>query len=127
MPDRIVTPFTAASTAADVVDGVDLTGRRAIVTGGASGIGIETGRALAGAGAEVTLAVRDAAGGARVAADIIATTGNKGVHVDHLDLRGLAEAASNVPGTRTGVAAHALDPEAATCLWDVSVRTLNPR
>ena len=47
------------STAAEVVDGIDLTGKRAIVTGGASGIGIETARALAQAGAEVTLAVRD--------------------------------------------------------------------
>lgn len=46
MPERFVTPFTAASTAADVIDGVDLTGRRAIVTGGASGIGIQTARAL---------------------------------------------------------------------------------
>ena len=86
MPDRIVTPFTAASTAAEVIDGVDLTGRRAIVTGGASGIGIETARALALAGAEVTLAVRNLAGGAGVADDIIATTGNKGVHVGYLDL-----------------------------------------
>ncbi|MEV4623511.1 SDR family NAD(P)-dependent oxidoreductase [Asanoa sp. NPDC049573] len=86
MSERFVTPFTAASTAAEVVDGVDLTGRRAIVTGGASGIGIETARALAGAGAEVTIAVRNLADGARVADDLIATTGNKAVHVGHLDL-----------------------------------------
>ena len=51
----ITTPFTAESTAAEVVNGIDLTGRRAIVTGGASGIGIETARALAGAGAEAGL------------------------------------------------------------------------
>ena len=42
-----------------VVEGLDLTGRRAVVTGSSSGIGIETARALAAAGAEVTLAVRD--------------------------------------------------------------------
>lgn len=66
----ITTPFGFESTAADVIDGVDLTGKRAIVTGGASGIGIETARALARAGAEVTLAVRDTAAGERVAADI---------------------------------------------------------
>ena len=35
-----------------------------------------------------------------------------------------AEAGPNEPGTRTGVAAHALDPEAAARLWDLSVRTL---
>ena len=57
--DLITTPFGAASTAAEVVAGIDLTGRRAVVTGGASGIGVETARALAGAGAAVTLAVRD--------------------------------------------------------------------
>ena len=74
----ITTPFTAESTAAEVVNGIDLPGRRAIVTGGASGIGIETARALAGAGAEVTLAVRNVEAGERTAADIMATTGSNG-------------------------------------------------
>jgi hypothetical protein len=64
---RITTPFTPESTAADVVAGIDLTGRRAIVTGGASGIGVETGRALAKEGAEVTLAVRNIEAGRRTA------------------------------------------------------------
>ncbi len=73
----ITTPFTAESTAAEVVQGVDLTGRRAIVTGGASGIGIETARALAGAGAEVTLAVRNVEAGERTAAQITRTTGTR--------------------------------------------------
>jgi hypothetical protein len=41
----ITTPFGFNSTAADIVAGVDLGGRRAIVTGAASGIGIETARA----------------------------------------------------------------------------------
>jgi NAD(P)-dependent dehydrogenase (short-subunit alcohol dehydrogenase family) len=66
----ITTPFGFDSTAAEVIAGVDLSGRRAIVTGASSGIGIETARALADAGAEVTLAVRDVAAGERVAADI---------------------------------------------------------
>jgi NAD(P)-dependent dehydrogenase (short-subunit alcohol dehydrogenase family) len=83
---RITTPFTAESTAAEVIDGIDLTGRRAIVTGGASGIGVETARALAGAGAEVTLAVRDVPAGERTAQDITESTGNKQVHVGGLDL-----------------------------------------
>jgi NAD(P)-dependent dehydrogenase (short-subunit alcohol dehydrogenase family) len=61
----ITTPFTAASTADDVLAGVDLTGVRAIVTGASSGIGAETARALAAAGAEVTLAVRNTAAGPR--------------------------------------------------------------
>ena len=83
---RIVTPFTATSTAAEVVADVDLTGKRAIVTGAASGIGIETARAFAAAGADVTLAVRDVDAGVRAAADIAATTGNTGVLVAKLDL-----------------------------------------
>jgi len=86
MATRITTPYGADSTAAEVLDGVDLTGRRAIVTGGASGIGVETARALAGAGAEVTLAVRDRQAGERTAEDIIATTDNKRVLVAGLDL-----------------------------------------
>lgn len=58
---RLTTEFTARATAEEVIDGVDLTGRRMIVTGGASGIGLETVRALARAGAEVTVATRDPA------------------------------------------------------------------
>jgi NAD(P)-dependent dehydrogenase (short-subunit alcohol dehydrogenase family) len=90
----IATPFTAQSTAAEVVDGIDLTGRRVIVTGGASGIGIETARALAGAGAEVTLAVRNLAAGERTASDIITTTGNEHVLAAPLDLADQASVAS---------------------------------
>jgi NAD(P)-dependent dehydrogenase (short-subunit alcohol dehydrogenase family) len=83
---RFTTPFTAESTAAEVIEGIDLTGRRAIVTGAASGIGVETARALAGAGAEVTLAVRDPAAGERTARDITDSTGNEQVSVGRLDL-----------------------------------------
>ena len=55
---RITTKFSATTTADEVVAGVDLSGKRAIVTGGASGIGIETARSLAVAGAEVTIAIQ---------------------------------------------------------------------
>jgi NAD(P)-dependent dehydrogenase (short-subunit alcohol dehydrogenase family) len=58
---RITTPFAARATAAEVLAGVDLTGRRVIVTGGASGLGAETVHALAGAGAHVTIATRNPA------------------------------------------------------------------
>ena len=84
--DRVTTSFDAQSTAAEVIAGIDLTGRRAIVTGGASGIGVETARALATANAEVTLAVRDLDAGERAAEDIVESTGNKQVLVAPLDL-----------------------------------------
>ncbi|GIF99428.1 SDR family NAD(P)-dependent oxidoreductase [Catellatospora citrea] len=86
MEVSISTPFGATSTAAEVIAGVDLTGRTAIVTGGSSGLGVETARALAGAGAAVTLAVRDTAAGERVAQDLIAATGNSRIRVAPLDL-----------------------------------------
>ena len=87
--DRITTPFDITSTAVQVVDGIDLRGKRAIVTGGASGIGVETARALAGAGADVTLAVRDIGVGGQVAAEILATTDGGAVDVRRLELTDL--------------------------------------
>jgi NAD(P)-dependent dehydrogenase (short-subunit alcohol dehydrogenase family) len=92
--DRIITPFAAQSTAAEVIAGIDLSGKRAIVTGGSSGIGVETARALASAGAEVTLAVRNLEAGQRIAEDIIASTGSKRVLVAPLDLADQASVAA---------------------------------
>ncbi len=50
--------FGYRSTANDVVKGIDLTGKTAVVTGGYSGIGTETVRALVGAGADVIVGAR---------------------------------------------------------------------
>jgi NAD(P)-dependent dehydrogenase (short-subunit alcohol dehydrogenase family) len=83
---RITTPFGATSTADEVIAGVDLAGKRAIVTGASSGIGQETARALAAAGAEVTLAVRNMDAGNEAAAAITKATGSERVAVAHLDL-----------------------------------------
>lgn len=82
----ISTAFDATSTSDDVVDGLDLAGVRAVVTGATSGLGRETARALASTGAEVTIAARNTDAGAEVADDIAATTGNSAVHVTHLEL-----------------------------------------
>ncbi|MCG8927895.1 SDR family NAD(P)-dependent oxidoreductase [Lentzea sp. CC55] len=82
----ITTGFGFETTAEEVVEGVDLSGRRAVVTGGASGIGVETVRALAAAGAEVTIAARDADAGHRVAASLARSTGNSAISVAKLDL-----------------------------------------
>ncbi len=51
--------FNAASTTADVIKGIDLTGKIAIVTGGNTGIGLETTGTLAAAGATVIVPARD--------------------------------------------------------------------
>lgn len=79
-------PFGFSSTAADVISGIDLHGRRALVTGAASGIGVETARALASAGAETVIAARDVSMAARVADGIRTETGNLAVSVAQLDL-----------------------------------------
>lgn len=82
----ITTPFNEESTAADVISGIELTGRRALVTGGSSGIGVETARALASAGADVTITSRSQAGADQVVASIKAATGNQNVAAVLLDL-----------------------------------------
>ena len=72
--------FGPASTAADVIGGIDLTGTVAIVTGGYSGIGLETVRVLRGAGAEIVVTARDV-GRARAA-----LRGLDGVEIAPMDL-----------------------------------------
>ncbi|MFC4906081.1 SDR family NAD(P)-dependent oxidoreductase [Actinomadura gamaensis] len=82
--------FDSTSTASDVIAGHDLSGVNAVVTGGAAGLGAETARALASAGARVTLAVRDTARGETAARRIAAETGNPRVEHTELDLASLA-------------------------------------
>ncbi|TPG37299.1 SDR family NAD(P)-dependent oxidoreductase [Mycolicibacterium hodleri] len=82
----ITTGFGFGSTTDEVLDGVDLTGQRAVVTGATSGLGVETARALGAAGAEVTLAVRRPEVGEQVAADLRRATGNDAIGVKRLDL-----------------------------------------
>ncbi|MET8809615.1 SDR family NAD(P)-dependent oxidoreductase [Streptomyces sp. NPDC004546] len=84
--DLITTPFGAQTTAAEILAGIDLSGRRAVVTGGASGIGRETARILAAAGAEVTIGVRDLAAGAVAAEEIAPASGPGAVRAALLDL-----------------------------------------
>ncbi|MFC5006390.1 SDR family NAD(P)-dependent oxidoreductase [Dactylosporangium cerinum] len=94
----MTTSFGFATTAAEVVAEIDLSGKRVVVTGGAGGVGVETARALASAGAEVTLAVRNMDAGRAAVVDIVASTANRAVRVAHLDLADLASVASFVSG-----------------------------
>jgi NAD(P)-dependent dehydrogenase (short-subunit alcohol dehydrogenase family) len=86
--DMPTTTYGPTTTAAEIVADVDLHGRRAVVTGASSGIGVETARALASTGAEVTLAVRNLEAGRKVADGIAEKLppGGGGVRVASLDL-----------------------------------------
>ena len=97
MTERIRTPFDSTATAAEVLEGIDLTGKRVIVTGGASGIGAETARALAAAGADVTVGVRNTDAAAPVIAGINASL-PRPVRISPLDLADRASIAAFVEG-----------------------------
>ncbi|MFG2551051.1 SDR family NAD(P)-dependent oxidoreductase [Streptomyces sp. NPDC048581] len=77
---KIGSGFGATSTADEVLHGIDLTGKLAIVTGGYSGLGLETTRALTKAGARVVVPARRRATAEEALADL------DGVELDELDL-----------------------------------------
>jgi NAD(P)-dependent dehydrogenase (short-subunit alcohol dehydrogenase family) len=85
---KIGSGFGARSTAAEVLNGVDLSGQTAIVTGGYSGIGLETTRALAAAGAHVVVPARRPDNARSELAGI------EDVQVDELDLGDLRSVAA---------------------------------
>jgi NAD(P)-dependent dehydrogenase (short-subunit alcohol dehydrogenase family) len=87
---RDASKFGAATTTDEVLEGIDLGGKRMLVTGGSSGIGQETARALAAHGAEVILTARDVAKGESVAEAIRRSTGNGRVSVEAVELASLA-------------------------------------
>jgi NAD(P)-dependent dehydrogenase (short-subunit alcohol dehydrogenase family) len=68
--------FGATSTTDEVLDGVDLSGKRVLVTGVSAGLGVETARALLAHGAEVVGAARDLAKAKRARAGVNAAGGN---------------------------------------------------
>jgi len=85
MADR--THFGFETTVDEVLEGIDLSGRVAIVTGASGGLGAVAARGLAKAGATVTLTARDVPKGEKVAADIRSATGNEVVSVMELELQ----------------------------------------
>ncbi len=78
--------FGADTTTDEVLEGIDLNGKQALVTGASTGLGQETARALASKGARVTLAVRDLAKGEAAAERIRKSTGNRDIDVAQVDL-----------------------------------------
>ena len=80
---RIGSGFGADSTAAEVLRGIDLTGKLAVVTGGYSGLGLETTRALTAAGAHVLVPARRREAAQEAVGEL------DGVEIDTLDLADL--------------------------------------
>ena len=84
-------PFGAESTTDEVLAGVDLKGKRVLVTGASAGLGVETARVLAAHGAEVVGAVRDLDKGHKATAVVREQAANGGsLQLVQLDLASLA-------------------------------------
>src|SRR5206468_1969389 len=81
--------LSADTTTNDVLQGVDLSGRTAVVTGASAGLGVETTRALASVGAHVVMAVRDADKGKGAADTIRGTVADARLELGLLDLASL--------------------------------------
>ncbi len=111
---RITSRFNARSTALEVVQGISLKGRNAIVTGGASGLGLETSRALVASGAAVTFAVRNLAQGDATATLFRQEYPGSTVTVSQLDLIDIASVRRFVAGwAAVGAPLHILINNAA--------------
>jgi len=90
MPAAARQNFGHDTTTDEVLEGIDLAGKCALVTGGSSGLGAETARALASKGARVVITARDVAKAEAVAEGIRKSTGNDRVEVEALELGSLA-------------------------------------
>ena len=88
---RDASKFGAETTASEVAEGLDLSGKVALVTGGSSGLGQETARVLAERRAHVILTARNVPKGEAVAEGIRASTGNENVEVEELELGSLKD------------------------------------
>lgn len=118
-------PDGRTATAAEMIAGHDLTGMETIVTGGYGGIGYETAKALASAGARVLIAGRDPGKGDAAVARLKAETGNEKIAFSHLDLGSLASVDTWVRHYLTsGTSLHILVNNAAV-MWPPQQRTID--
>jgi NAD(P)-dependent dehydrogenase (short-subunit alcohol dehydrogenase family) len=83
---RDASRFGAETTASEVAEGIDLSGKLALVTGGTSGLGQETARVLAARGAHVIVTARNRPKGEAVTEEIRRSTKNPRVEVEELEL-----------------------------------------
>ena len=83
--------FGRETTTNDVLEGIELSGQLVLVTGGSSGLGAETARALASKGAKVVITARNLPKGEQVAENIRTSTGNAAVEVMALELGSFAK------------------------------------
>src|SRR5271169_1195975 len=84
-------PFGATSTTDEVLEGVDLRGKRILVTGVSAGLGVETARVLAAHGAQVVGAARDLDKARRATETVVAgAASGGGLELVQLDLASLA-------------------------------------
>ena len=100
----MIKEFGATSTTDDILDGVDLRGKRYLVTGVSSGMGIETARALVAGGAEVIGTARDLEKAAQATGEVREAAGANGGSFDiiALDLADLASVRAAADALVTG-------------------------
>ena len=91
MTEHVTNPAgtTAGKTAQQVLDGADLSGRTCVITGASSGLGRESARVLAGAGARLILAARNRQALEQTREEIVAEAPGADVEVVELDLAAL--------------------------------------
>lgn len=88
MSDR--TNFGHDTTTDEVLEGIDLTGKKVLITGASGGLGAETTRALASKGASVVITARDIAKAQTAVDAIVASTGNSDITIETVELGSLA-------------------------------------
>jgi NAD(P)-dependent dehydrogenase (short-subunit alcohol dehydrogenase family) len=124
--------FGATSTTDEVLAGVNLRGKRILVTGVSAGIGVETARTLAAHGAQVVGAARNLDNARAATEPVRAQAANGGgLELVELDLASLSSvrvcADALVSAGRRGVRAYALDPDRAKALWAKSEAMVGER
>ena len=117
--------FGFETTTAEVLEGVDLTGQTAVVTGASTGLGLETARALASAGAHVVLAVRSADKGAAAADKIRDDVPDASLEVELVDLTSLESVRAFAERVRREASEHPAARQQRGC--DVHARRAHGR